>query len=141
MELLRQISESESAGLEQNAMNRFGPVGRWQFLRVLPAVFQVFELNQEAGPPPVLSCRPVLIHDRMNGHGGMNARQVVPGLIASKGLDDRDGAMLTIIGIPAPPNHAEDLAGTEVVHAASLRSSWWLAGAPKQRPSRLEWGT
>jgi hypothetical protein len=62
----------------------------------------------------------VLIHYRVNGHGSVNARQLMPGLVISKGLNDRDGAVLTIIGIPAPPNHAEDLAGTEVVHAVSL---------------------
>jgi hypothetical protein len=61
-----------------------------------------------------------LVHDRVNGDGSVNARQLMPGLVVSKGLNDRDGAVLTIIGIPAPPNHAEDLAGTEVVHAASL---------------------
>jgi hypothetical protein len=61
-----------------------------------------------------------LVHDRVNGHGRVNARQFMPGLVVSKSLNDRDCAVLTIIGIPAPPNHAEDLAGTEVVHAASL---------------------
>jgi hypothetical protein len=62
----------------------------------------------------------VLIHDRVNGHGSVNSRHIMPNLIESKGLNDRNGAVLTIIGIPAPPHHAKDLAGTEVVHAASL---------------------
>jgi phage repressor protein C with HTH and peptisase S24 domain len=68
----------------------------------------------------VLPSRPVLIDDRVNGDGGVNARQLVSGLIGFKGLHDRDGAVLTIIGISAPPHHAEDLAWKEVVHAASL---------------------
>ena len=101
-------------------MNRFGPVGRWQFLRVLPAVFQVLNQIKKEIHRPVLSCRSVLIHDGVNGDGGVDARQLIPGLIACKGLNDRDRAVLTIIGKPAPPHHAEDLAGTELVHAASL---------------------
>ena len=101
-------------------MNHFGPVGRWQFLRVLAAVFQVLNQIKKQVHRTVLSRRAVLIHDRVYGHRSMNARQFVSGLIAFKGLHDRNGAMLTIIGIPAPPDHAEDLAGTEVVHAAAL---------------------
>ncbi len=101
-------------------MNGFGPVGRWQFLKVLSPVFQILDQIQKQIHRTILSRRPMLVHESVNGHGGMNARQLVPDLIASKGLHDRDGAVLAIIGLPAPPDHAEDLAGTEVEHAASL---------------------
>ncbi len=101
-------------------MNRFGPVGRWQFLKVLSTLFQVLNQIKQHIYRPVLSGRPMLIHDRVNGHGRVNARQLMPGLIASKGLHDGDDAVLTIFGIPSPPNDSEDLTWTEVVHTASL---------------------
>jgi hypothetical protein len=62
----------------------------------------------------------VLIYDRMNGHGRVNAWQVMPALIGSQGLDNRDGTVLTIFWQPPPPNNAEDLTGVEVVYALSL---------------------
>jgi hypothetical protein len=83
-------------------------------------VFQILNQIKKQIHRAVLACRPVLIHDRVDGDGSVNARQLMSILIASKGLNDRDGAVLTIIGIPAPPNHSENLAGTEVVYAASL---------------------
>jgi hypothetical protein len=86
----------------------------------LSAVFQVLNQIQQQIHRAVLSGRSMLIHDRVDGDGSVNARQLMSGLIASKGLNDRDGAVLTIIGISAPPNHSENLAGTEVVYAASL---------------------
>ncbi len=101
-------------------MNRFGPIGGWQFLQLLSVVFQVLNQIKKQIHRAVLACRSVLIHDRVNSDGGVNAWQLVPGLIGFKGLHDRDGAVLTIIGIPSPPHHSEDLAWAEVVHAASL---------------------
>jgi hypothetical protein len=62
----------------------------------------------------------MLIYDRMNGHGRVNAWQVMPALIGSQGLDNRDGAVLTIFWKPPPPNNAEDLTRVEVVYALSL---------------------
>jgi len=59
----------------------------------------------------------MLIYDRMNGHGRVNAWQVMPALIFSQGLDNRDGTMLTIFRKPPPPNDSEDLTGMEVVYA------------------------
>jgi hypothetical protein len=106
--------------VEKNVMNRFGPVGRWQFFQLLSAVFQILNQIKKQIHRAVLACRPVLIDDRVDGDGGVNSRQLMPGLIGFKGLHDRDGAVLTIIGIPSPPHHSEDLAGAEVIHAASL---------------------
>ena len=62
----------------------------------------------------------MLIYDRMNGHGRVNAWQVMPALIVWQGFDNRDGAVLTIFWKPPPPNNAEDLTGVEVVYALSL---------------------
>jgi hypothetical protein len=59
----------------------------------------------------------VLIYDRMNGHGRVDAWQVMPALIVSQGFDNRDGTVLTICGKPPPPNNSKDLTGMEVVHA------------------------
>jgi hypothetical protein len=44
----------------------------------------------------------------------------MPALIGSEGLDNRDGAVLTICRKPAPPNDSKDLTGMEVVYALSL---------------------
>ena len=38
----------------------------------------------------------MLIYDRMNGHGRVNAWQVMPALIGSQGLDNCDGTVLTV---------------------------------------------
>jgi hypothetical protein len=56
----------------------------------------------------------------MNGHGRMNAWQVMPALIGSQGLDNRDGTVLTISRKPPPPNNSKDLTGMEVVYALSF---------------------
>jgi len=101
-------------------MNRFGPVGWRQPFRVLAAVFQVLNQIQKLIHRPVLSRRPMLIHDGVNGDGGANARQLVADLIGGKGLHDRDGAVLPIIGIPAPPDHSEYLARPEVIDVVPL---------------------
>lgn len=73
----------------------------------------------------------MLIHDRVNGHGRMDARQLMPGMIVSKGLHDGDGAVLTIFGISSPPNDSEDLTWTEVVHTASLALFVLIRGRAK----------
>jgi hypothetical protein len=62
----------------------------------------------------------VLIYDRKNSHSRVNAWQVMPALIVSQGLDDRDGTVLTICRKPPPPNNSKDLTGVEVVYALSL---------------------
>ena len=62
----------------------------------------------------------MLIYDRMNGHGRVNAWQVMPALIGSQGLDNRDGTVLTVCRKPPPPNNSKDLTGMEVVYALSL---------------------
>ena len=62
----------------------------------------------------------MLIYDRMNGHGRVNAWQFVPALIVSQSLDNRDGTVLTILRIPPPPNDSKDLTGMEVENALSL---------------------
>ena len=62
----------------------------------------------------------MLIYDRMNGHGRVNAWQVMPALIGSQGFDNRDGTVLTICRKPPPPNNSKDLTGMEVVYALSL---------------------
>ena len=62
----------------------------------------------------------MLIYDRMNGHGRVDAWQVMPALIVSQGLDNRDGPVLTICRKPPPPNNSKDLTGMEVVYASSL---------------------
>jgi hypothetical protein len=62
----------------------------------------------------------VLIHDRMNGHGWVNAWQVMPALIGSQGLDNCDGTVLTVCRKPSPPNNSKDLTGMEVVYAFAL---------------------
>ena len=101
-------------------MNGFDPVGGRQSFRVLSALFEVVNQIQKHIHRSVLSRRPMLVHDGVNGDGGVNARQLVADLIGGKGLHDRDGAVLPIIGIPAPPDHAEDLAGPEVIHVVPL---------------------
>jgi len=68
MELLGQ-AVGPNVRMEENAMNNFRPVFRRQFRRVLPAGLHVFDKVEQQINRPVLSCRPVLIHDRMNGHG------------------------------------------------------------------------
>jgi len=50
----------------------------------------------------------------------VNAWQVMPALIGSQSLDNRDGTVLTIFWKSPPPNNAEDLTGMEVVYALSL---------------------
>ena len=62
----------------------------------------------------------MLIYDRMNGHGRVNAWQVMPALIGSQGLDNRDGTVLAVYRKPPPPNNAKDLTGMEVVYALSF---------------------
>ena len=62
----------------------------------------------------------MLIYDRMNGHGRVNAWQVMPALIVSQGFDNRDGTVLTIFRKAPPPNNSKDLTGMEVVYALSL---------------------
>ena len=62
----------------------------------------------------------MLIDDRMNGHGRVYAWQVMPTLIASQRLDNRDGTVLTIFRKPPPPNYSKDLTGMEVVYALAL---------------------
>ncbi len=101
-------------------MNGFGPIICRQFLDFLSPVFQVLNQIQKQIHRAILSRRPMLVNNGVNGHGGMNARQFVPNLIAFKGLHDRDSAVLTIVGLTAPPNYAEDLAGTKVVYASTL---------------------
>ena len=62
----------------------------------------------------------MLIYDRMNGHGRVNAWQVMPALIGSQGLDNCDGTVLTVCRKPSPPNNSKDLTGMEVVYALSF---------------------
>ena len=62
----------------------------------------------------------MLIYDRMNGHGRMNAWQVMSALMFSQRFDNRDGTVLTIFRKPPPPNNSKDLTGMEVVYALSL---------------------
>jgi hypothetical protein len=62
----------------------------------------------------------VLIYDRMNGHGRVNAWQVMPALVGSQGLDNCDGTVLTVCRKPPPPNNSKDLTRVEVVYALSL---------------------
>ena len=62
----------------------------------------------------------MLIYDRMNGHGRVNAWQVMPALVGSQGLDNCDGTVLTVCRKPPPPNNSKDLTGVEVVYALSL---------------------
>jgi hypothetical protein len=121
-------------------MDRFRPVGRRQFLRVLSAMLQVLNQIQQQIHRAVLSGWPVLIHDRVNGDGIVNARQFMPGLVLLKRLNDCDGAVLTIIGISVPPNHAEDLAGTEVVHAAPLPFFMVIGRRTKTQANELRSG-
>jgi len=89
-------------------------------LQLLAAALQVFNKIKKTIDRAILACRPVLISDRMDGNRGMDARQLVARLIRRKRLNDCDGAMLTVISIPTPPNHSEDLAWAEVVHAAPI---------------------
>jgi hypothetical protein len=123
--------------VEQDVMNHFGPIGWRQFFQLLSAVFQVLNQIKKQIHGAVLSGRPVLIDDRVNSHGGVNARQLVSRLIASEGLNDRDGAVLTIIGISPPPHHSEDLAGAEVVHAASIPFFMVVGRCPEAKAIEL----
>ena len=97
-------------------MNRLGPIAGRQLLRLATALFQFLNQVEQRIHRAVLACRAVLIHDGMNGHRSLYARQFVTGLITAQGLDDGNRAMLAIIGMSSPPNHAEDLAGAEVVN-------------------------
>ena len=81
----------------------------------------------------ILACRPVLISDRMDGNRGMDTRQFVARLICRKRLNDCDRAMLTIISVPPPPNHSEDLAWAEVVHAAPIALPVMKRGHPETK--------
>jgi hypothetical protein len=101
-------------------MNDFCPAFRRKFLRVFAADFHVFDEVEQQIDRALLSCRPVLIYDRMNGHRRVNARQFLPPLIVSQGLHNRDGTVLTILRIPSPPNNSKDLTRMEVVNALSL---------------------
>jgi hypothetical protein len=106
--------------MKQDAMNHISPEGRWQTLRLLFAVFQILDQIKKLIYRPVLPGRPMLIHDRVNGDSILNARHLVSRLIVSKRLHDREGAMLTILGIPPPPDDTEDLPRTEVIDGTAL---------------------
>src|SRR5665213_2019456 len=60
-------------GVEQDVMNRFSPVDRWQFLQMLSTLFQVLNQIKQQIHRAVLSGRSVLIHDGVDGDGGVNA--------------------------------------------------------------------
>jgi hypothetical protein len=106
--------------VKENAVNDFRPIFRRQLRRVFPAGFHVFDEVEQQINRSVLSCRPVLIHDGMNGHGRVNAWQVMPALIFSEGFNNRDGTVLAICRKPPPPNNSKDLTGVEVVYALAL---------------------
>jgi hypothetical protein len=99
-------------------MRRIGPEIRRQSLKLLSAHSEILNQIQKQIYRPVLPGRPVLIDNRMHGHGDVNTRHFMPRLIASKGLHNRNRTMLTIIRMPPPPEHAEDLAGMKVVNTA-----------------------
>ena len=62
----------------------------------------------------------MLIYDRMNGHGRVNAWQVMPALIVPQGFDNRDGTVLTICRKPPPPDNSKDLTRMEVIYLLAL---------------------
>ena len=100
-------------------MNRVGPEGCRQFFRLLSAMFQVLNQIKQQVHRAFLSRWTMLVHDPVNGHAGVNAWQFMAGLVAAKGLHDGNHAVSPIIGIPTPPDDAEDLAGLKVKHAAT----------------------
>jgi hypothetical protein len=97
-------------------------------------MFQILNQIKQQVHRAVLSSRPMLIHDGVNGHGGVNARQIMAGLIAPKGLHDGNSAVLPIIGKSSPPDDSEDLAGLKVVHAASPGLFMVYGGRAKAQP-------
>ena len=96
-------------------MDGLGPVAGRQLFWFPPALFQLLNKVEQRIHRTVLSRRAVLIHDRVDGDCGFNARQLMTGLVTSQRFDDGDRAMLTIVRISPPPNDAEELARTEVV--------------------------
>jgi hypothetical protein len=102
-------------------------------LQLLAAALQVFNKIKKTIDRAILACRPVLISDRMDGNRGMDARQLVARLIRRKRLNDCDRAMLTVISVPTPPNHSEDLAWAEVVHAAPIALLVMKRGHPETK--------
>jgi hypothetical protein len=84
-------------------------------------MFQVLNQIQQQIDRPVLTRRPVLIHDRVDGHRMVDAGQLVARLVAVERLHDCNGAVLAIIRASPPPQHRKHLAGMEVVHTVSLR--------------------
>jgi len=102
-------------------------------LQLLAAALQVFNKIKKTIDRAILACRPVLISDRMDGNRGMDARQLMARLIRRKRLNDCDRAMLTVISIPTPPNHPEDLAWAEVVHAAPIALLVMKRGHPETK--------
>ncbi len=102
-------------------------------LQLLAAALQVFNKIKKTIDRAILACRPVLISDRMDGNRGMDTRQFVARLICRKCLNNCDRAMLTVISIPTPPNHAEDLAWAEVVHAAPIAPVVMKRGHPETK--------
>jgi hypothetical protein len=102
-------------------------------LQLLAAALQVFNKIKKTIDCAILACRPVLISDRMDGNRGMDTRQFVARLIRRKRLNDCDRAMLTVISIPTPPDHPEDLAWAEVVHAAPVALLVMERGHPETK--------
>ncbi len=121
--------------MKLDVAHRLNPVGRRQRLCFLPAHFQVLDQIQKQVHRPVLFSRwTMLINDRMNGDGGVDPRNFVTNLIGPEGLDDGDGAVLTIRRMAAPPKHAKDLGGVEMVHAPPPMLFMLMGGRSKAQP-------
>ena len=105
--------------MKQDVMNRIRPERCRQRLKLLSARPEILNQIQKQIHRAILARRSVLIHNRVNGYGSVNARHLMPRLIASKSLHDRNRAVLAIIRMPPPPEHAENLAGMKVINTAS----------------------
>jgi hypothetical protein len=79
----------------------------------------------------ILSRRAMLIGDGMHGDTGLNAGQQRTGFWRRQGLDDRKRSMLSIVGQPPPPDHAEDLPRLKVVHHAVVTLLMAMDGISK----------
>ena len=90
--------------------------------RPCTAQFQVLNQVEQHIHRAALTRRSVLIDDRVNRDGSIDARHLIAHLVHGKGLHNGDDAMLTIREAwRRHQEHTEDLAGVKMVNA---QPSW-----------------